>query len=94
MYLILVKHTGSDEDLARAAAVHRKFLDQACDAGRVLVFGPQVPKTGGVIIARARTRQEVDELIHGDPFYQEKIADYQVIEFQALKCHPALVPLL
>jgi hypothetical protein len=34
------------------------------------------------------------QLIIEDPFHQEKIADYEVVEFQALKFHPALSSLV
>ena len=59
-----------------------------------LVSGPRVPRTGGLIVARVKTREEVDELIQADPFYQEKIADYEVVEFQAKSFHPSLADLL
>jgi hypothetical protein len=40
------------------------------------------------------TRQKIDQLIKEDPFYQEEIADYEVIEFRALKFHPSLASLV
>jgi len=33
-------------------------------------------------------------LIKEDPFYQEQIADYEVIEFRAMKFHPSLAALV
>ena len=48
----------------------------------------------GGIIARTNARAEVDQLISEDPFYQEKIADYEVVEFRAIKFHPALLSLV
>jgi hypothetical protein len=53
-----------------------------------------VPRTGGLIVARVKTREEVDQLIHADPFYQEKIAEYEVIEFQPKSFHPSLADLV
>jgi hypothetical protein len=35
-----------------------------------------------------------DQLIKEDPFYQEQIADYEVIEFRAMKFHPSLAALV
>jgi uncharacterized protein YciI len=94
MYLILLKYKAPIEDVERVTPAHREFLGRAYQAEKLLVSGPQAPRTGGVIIARVKTREEVDELIHEDPFYQEKIADYEVIEFNAVKFHPALAPLV
>lgn len=36
-------------------------------------------------MARVKTREEVDALIHVDPFFQEEIADYEVIDFCQLR---------
>jgi uncharacterized protein YciI len=53
-----------------------------------------VPRTGGVIVARVKTREEVEALIHEDPFYKEGIADYEVVEFQAVKFHSSIADLV
>jgi uncharacterized protein YciI len=90
MYLILLNYKVPIEEVERLTPAHREFLDRAYQAEKLLVSGPKVPRTGGVIIARTKTREEVDQLINEDPFYQEKIADYEVIEFRAIKFHSAL----
>jgi uncharacterized protein YciI len=94
MYLLLLKYKTPIEQVEQVTPAHRAFLDKAYQAEKLLVSGPQVPRTGGVIIARVETRAEVDALIREDPFYEQKIADYEVIEFQALKFHPAIASLV
>ncbi len=94
MYLILLNYKVPIEEVERVTQAHREFLDRAYKAEKLLVSGPKVPRTGGVIIARIKTREEIDQLINEDPFYQQKIADYEVIEFQAVKFHPALLSLV
>ncbi len=61
---------------------------------KLLVSGPQVPRTGGVIVARIHTREEVDAFVHEDPFFQEGIADYDVIEFAPRSFHPSMANLV
>jgi uncharacterized protein YciI len=39
------------------------------------------PNTGGVILAKAETRAEIEDIILNDPFRREKIAEYEIIEF-------------
>ena len=90
MYLILLNYKVPIEEVERVNPAHRAFLDQARKADKLLVSGPKVPRSGGVIVALTKTREEVDQLIDEDPFFQEKIADYEVIEFQAFKFHPTL----
>jgi uncharacterized protein YciI len=63
------------EQVERVVPAHREFLDQGYGAEKLLVSGRRVPRTGGVIVARVRTREEVDALNHEDPFYKEGIAD-------------------
>jgi uncharacterized protein YciI len=94
MYLILLNYKVPIGEVERVTQAHRDFLDRAYKAEKLLLSGPKVPRTGGVIIARTKTREEVDQLIIEDPFHQEKIADYEVVEFQALKFHPALSSLV
>jgi len=53
-----------------------------------------VPRTGGVIIARVKTPEEANALIQEDPFFKEGIADYEVIEFQAVKFHSSIANLV
>jgi uncharacterized protein YciI len=79
MYLIVLKYKAPIEDVERVTPAHREFLGQAYQAEKLLVSGPRVPRMGGVIIARVKDRKEVDELIRSDPFYQEQIADYEVL---------------
>ena len=94
MYLILLTYKAPIEDVERVTPAHREFLDRGYRAEKLLLSGPKVPRTGGVIIARANTREEVDQLIQEDPFYREKIADYEVVEFRAIKFHPTLSSLV
>lgn len=91
---LLLKYKVPIEQVERVTPVHREFLDTACHAQKLLVSGPHVPRTGGVILARVKTRAEVDGLIQADPFYSENIADYEVNEFQAMKFDLTLERLL
>jgi uncharacterized protein YciI len=90
MFLILDNYKVSIQEVERVTQAHRDFLDEAYRAGKLLISGPKIPRTGGVIIACVKTRGEVDELIQADPFHQQGIADYEVFEFKALKYQPVL----
>jgi uncharacterized protein YciI len=67
MFLLLLKYKVPIEQVERVTPAHREFLDQGYRAEKLLVSGPRVPRTGGVIVARVKTREEVDALIHEDP---------------------------
>jgi uncharacterized protein YciI len=78
MFLLVLKYKVPIEQIERVAPAHREFLDQGYRTEKLLVSGPRVPRTGGVIVARVKTREEVDALIHEEPLYTEGIADYEV----------------
>jgi uncharacterized protein YciI len=60
---------------------HKAFLEDHYAAGRFLVSGAKVPRTGGVIIAVAETKADVETIIREDPFHQHGIARYTITEF-------------
>ncbi|KRE41786.1 YciI family protein [Paenibacillus sp. Soil522] len=50
-------------------------------ASRFIASGLLKPRTCGVIIARAESKTEIEEIIKEDPFHKEKLAEYTVIPF-------------
>jgi len=94
MFLLLLKYKVPIEQVERVTPAHREFLDECYRAEKLLISGPRVPRTGGVIVARVKTREEADVLIHEDPFFKEGIADYEVVEFQAVKFHSSIINLV
>lgn len=47
-----------------------------------------------VILARASRKEEVEEVVQRDPFFQHGIASYQIIEFIPTKHCEAFAPLI
>jgi len=47
--------------------------------------GPQVPRTGGVIIARAASREAIEAFFANDPYQVNKLATYRFVEFEPVK---------
>ncbi len=60
---------------------HRQWLDEHIAGGRFLVSGPQVPRTGGVILARGTTSAQLENVVSRDPLVLAGAATYTVIEF-------------
>ncbi|QGY38816.1 GTP cyclohydrolase [Pseudodesulfovibrio cashew] len=81
MFIILVNYLKPIEDVERALEAHREFLAKHYAAGNLLLSGPQNPRTGGVIMARAARREAVERLVSQDPFFKEGIAEYEIMEF-------------
>nr|WP_281419266.1 YciI family protein [Marinobacterium ramblicola] len=60
---------------------HVEYLDRQYAAGVFLASGRKVPRTGGVILARADSRQQLEQILAEDPFSVHNLAEYDVIEF-------------
>ena len=73
------------ERLDTLLAAHRAHLATAFERGLLLASGPQEPRTGGMILARAKDRAEIEALLAADPFQQAGFSRYRVTEFHPVK---------
>ncbi|MFA6630592.1 MAG: YciI family protein, partial [Sulfuricurvum sp.] len=49
--------------------------------GHFLASGRKVPRTGGVILARGASCEEIEAIVTLDPFYRHGVAEYEITEF-------------
>ncbi len=80
-YLILLRYKVPIERIEEATAEHRAYLKTLYDSNDLLMSGPFVPRTSGVLWAQAADRARIDELVAGDPFNRLGLTDYEIIEF-------------
>jgi uncharacterized protein YciI len=64
-------------------AAHVSFLKKYYASGNFLVSGRKIPRDGGIILARGKSRGEIEAIIKEDPFYEHRLADFRIIEFRA-----------
>ena len=81
MFVILLNYVKPLSEVDRFVAQHREFLERYYASGHFLLSGRKEPRTGGVILANAETRAEVESIVLDDPFKREQIAEYEIIEF-------------
>jgi len=60
---------------------HKEFLKEQYARGIFIASGRKVPRTGGIIIARAKSRKELLAILEADPFIKDGIADYDITQF-------------
>ena len=90
MYVIHLRYTGALAEIDDALDAHRLYLERQFDAGAFIVAGPKVPRDGGIILAASMERDRLDAIIAEDPFSQQRLAYYDVIEFKATRLAPDL----
>src|SRR5215210_401722 len=64
-------------------AAHVKFLKKYYAAGNFLVSGRKIPRDGGIILAVAPSRRQIEAIIEEDPFCARGLADFRILEFRA-----------
>jgi len=70
-------------DIDASMAVHVRFLNKYYAAGNFLVSGRKVPRDGGIIVAVAESRPQIEAIMREDPFCARGLADVRIIEFRA-----------
>jgi uncharacterized protein YciI len=94
VFVLLLTYTAPLEEVDALMREHMRWLDGHYDAGRFLVSGRQVPRSGGVILARGDDRAEIEAIAAGDPFVRGGVATVEVVQFRASQAADGLRPLL
>lgn len=84
-FVVEVTYRVPAEQLGDTVGEHRAYLQVGFDKGWLLMSGPQVPRTGGLIISRAPSRDALVEFFSHDPYHMNGLADYRFIEFDPIK---------
>lgn len=85
MFIVNLTYILPLEEVEKHLTEHIAFLDQYYGSGNFVCSGRKNPRTGGVILCNAKNIEEVNEIIREDPFYKNKVAAYDVLEFQPTK---------
>ena len=83
MFVLLLSYVRPVEEVDALMREHMAWLNEQYDAGRFVVSGRQVPRTGGVIVARGDYRDEIERIAARDPFVTGGVATCEVIQFRA-----------
>ena len=84
-FIVLLQFKVPFETLGEAVPRHRAFLQEGYERGLLLMSGPQNPKTGGVVVARAASLEALQGFFEGDPYKAERLAEHVFIEFTPVK---------
>lgn len=81
MFIISLTYKVTIENVERHIPEHNSFLQKYYDSGLFIASGRKEPRTGGVIICKASSKNEVERIIKEDPFHIQQVADYDIIKF-------------
>jgi uncharacterized protein YciI len=83
MFVIELTYTAPLATIDAHMPAHVAFLRKYYGSGHFLVSGRQIPRVGGIILAVAESREQMEAIIREDPFCQHDLADVRIIEFRA-----------
>jgi len=92
VFVVLLTYVKPLPEVDRLMRAHMKFLEEHYAAKTFIASGRQVPRTGGVILARSPSKEALVELMRRDPFCQNGVATFEVIEFRTSQHDPAFAP--
>jgi uncharacterized protein YciI len=83
LFVILLRYLVPLDEIDREMPHHISFLEKYYKKGNFIVSGRQVPRTGGIILAKGKNRNAVEQIMKQDPFVKKKLASVDIIEFSA-----------
>lgn len=81
MFIISLTYKSNLENVDRLIPEHNNFLEKHYASGNFIASGRKEPRTGGIILANAASKYEIEDIIKEDPFYIHQVADYDITEF-------------
>ena len=94
MFIIDLKYIVPLEQLDEHMTDHVKYLNKYYKADVFIVSGRKVPRTGGIILAQADSKEILEKIISDDPFHKHNLAEFTITEFNASQSHPDLKGLI
>jgi uncharacterized protein YciI len=94
MFIINLHYIVPLEQLDAHMTEHVKFLKKYYKENVFIASGRKVPRTGGIILALAKSKADIEQILQEDPFYIHKLADFTVTEFLTSQTHPEFKKIL
>ncbi len=89
-FVIEIVYTAPFEKVEPVVPDHRAYLQSGYKSGTLLLSGPQSPRVGGILIARAGSMEAIQTFCDGDPYAKAGVAQHRVIEFLPMSYQPFL----
>ncbi|MCB2314234.1 YciI family protein [Clostridium tagluense] len=85
MFILSLNYIKPLEEVDREIKAHIQYLEKYYSLQKFVCSGRKNPRSGGIILCNAKNMEEVKRIISEDPFYINKIAEYEIVEFLPTK---------
>jgi len=88
MFVVNLNYIAPLEELDKHMTPHVKFLQKYYKLNVFIASGRKVPRTGGIILALAPSKEEVQKIMEEDPFFTHGLAEFTITEFLTSQTQP------
>lgn len=81
MYVVSLSYKVDLSEVDKYIEDHVAFLDKYYKNGNFIASGRKVPRTGGIVLAQAESKEVLTTILQEDPFFKLDIAEYEITEF-------------
>lgn len=85
LFIVILSYKVPLEKIDEFRSAHLDFLNNYYAKNLFIISGPQVPRNGGIIIARCENKEDLQTVLAQDPFAINNLATYKIIEFLPTK---------
>ena len=85
MFIIDLTYKKDLVEVEKYLPEHISFLDKYYSSDHFIASGRKNPRSGGIILVNADSKETVQKIISEDPFYIQEIAAYTFTEFYPTK---------
>lgn len=90
MVIVNITYTVELNKIEEKLDAHIEFLNKYYTNNKFICSGRKNPRVGGIILCNT-DKEEANKIIQEDPFYINKLGDYEIIEFEASKINNKLI---
>ena len=94
MFLVILTYKVAFAEIEPHLAAHMAFVDRGFADGTFVLSGRKVPRTGGVILARAASEADLRHILASDPFLQFDLVEVEIVAFAPTRAAEGLAALL
>lgn len=80
LYIVSLKYKVPLDEADKVFPEHIAYIEKYHAAGKYIISGRREPRVGGVLIAANCTREEIEKIVAKDPYNQNNIAEFEIID--------------
>lgn len=85
LFIVILSYKVPLEKIDTFRSAHLDFLSHYYAKDFFIASGPQIPRKGGIIIAKCDSKDALQTILEQDPFASNDLAIYEIIEFSPTK---------